>query len=184
MIGRCCPIARRVYRSYHSVHSAGRGNVWCAHCDWRERPPLLIPPSPVTRYQRERHSSAGKAIPCSLVCFLRMPPFWVLYSEASLLPLTPVHFFWLIFFFQPLQLSPSFTLSAPLDILPYKQGRIWVCGKGLEFVCGKAAGREAEIIAMVTHKNKPAWNGWERVRSFPGLLLQSQREEPGEESDN
>lgn len=49
-------IVWQTYRLYHKVHSAGWGNVWCTHCDWREQPPLLIPLALL-------HDISGKDIP-------------------------------------------------------------------------------------------------------------------------
>lgn len=132
------------------------------------------PSSPVTWYQRERHSSAGEAIPCSLAVFCTSPFF-----SDSVSPLVLAHhfssslfpFFFPLFTLRPLVLSPS---STPLSsILPYKHGPIWVCGKGLECMC-EGWGWAWDYHHGDQHHNSPRRDGWESVHTFP-VLLEQQR---------
>lgn len=131
----------RVYRSYHKVHSAGWGNVWCSHCDWREQPPLLI-------LLALLHDISGKDIPPlqkpSLVlslslCFLYIPPFLTLHSPLSVHRATPA--------MCPLFLSPSFLsprslppaslfLPTNLHLAPTNMAVFGFVGKGVG-ACGR-----------------------------------------------
>lgn len=140
MVGCCSLIVWPVYRLYHKVHSAGWGNVCCSHCDWREQPPLLIPLVLL-------HDISGKDIPPLVKPSLVLSLFSV---HPALLTLAFPNFCPSFLFF-PIALSHLFpsSLNIPSSILslslsstplpsnlPYKHGRIWVCGKGLECVVG------------------------------------------------
>ena len=143
----------RVYRSYHKVHSAGWGNVWCSRCDWREQPPLLI-------LLVLLHDISGKDIPpllkpslvLSLSLFSVHPAFFdsslpTLRSSCHFCPVSSL----LISFF-PLSTFPPSSLSLPPHCppsCPNKHGRIWVCGKGGWCMWTDEVG--AEIIAMAIH---------------------------------
>lgn len=134
---------------YHKVHSAGWGNVWCSHCDWRQQPPLLIPPVLL-------HDISGKDIPLLvkpslvLLLFSVHPPFFdSLFSQfLSIIFCFPISFssFFLHSLFQSLPLF-LFPPSCPTNMAVFGfvgSGRavcVWV-GLG---------GVGAEIITMTIH---------------------------------
>lgn len=93
------------------------------------------PASPVTWYQRERHSSAGKAIRCSPSLLSVHPAFWTLsfpnfHPSFLSFPTSPS-----LSFFSPHSLFEALSSTPLPSILPCKHGRIWVYGKGLG-ACG------------------------------------------------
>lgn len=134
------------------------------------------PTSPVTWYQRERHSSASKAIPCSLAAFCisrlfdsSIPLFLSIISLLSYFLVSALS----AFFQHSLFLSLS---STPLpSILPFKHGRFWVCGKGLD--CVARRGGSWDYRHGDPHQNSPVREGWEHVHTFPVIILQLQLEE-------
>lgn len=138
MVGGCSLSVGRVYRLYHKVHSAGWGNVWCSHCDWREQPPPLIPLVLL-------HDISGKDIPPpvkpSLVLSLfsvHPPPLADSYISfsPSIISLVSNRLVLTLFLLKACAFLVSLP-SAPLpSTLPYKHGRIWVCVKGFECVTG------------------------------------------------
>lgn len=138
----------RVYRLYHKLRSAGGDNVWCTHCDWREQPPPSNPASPVTWYQRERHSSAGKAIPCSRSVFCTSRP------SLDSFPPQFISIAFLLFHFLVLSLSfiPSF--SPPTHCPLHLAVQMWPYLGLWEGVAVGAGGRReggVEIITMAMH---------------------------------
>ena len=129
----------RVYHLYHKAHSAGWGNVWCTHCDWREQPPLLIPLVLL-------HDISGKDIPVLVKPSLVLPLFS---AHPSLLTLSSHHPSFLFFPISSSYLSfpllvslfHSTALHLALQTWPYLG--LWE-GVGVE-------GGRAEIIAMAIH---------------------------------
>lgn len=109
------------------------------------------PTSPVTWYQRERHSSAGKAIPCSLSVFCASPFFLTLSFRIFL------SFFIVVLHFSPFLNSylsflsslntPSSSLSLPRHCPPPCPTNMAVFG----FVGRGWSSEGAEIIAMAIH---------------------------------
>ena len=124
------------------------------------------PTSPVTWYQRERHSSAGKAIPCSPPVFCTSLSFDS-FIPPSIIPLLP-HFLVLSFL-------PSSSLALPLHCSPPCPTNMAVfgfVGRGWSW-----GGEGWDYRHGDPHKNSPVSDGRECVHTFPVPLLQLQQEE-------
>lgn len=105
------------------------------------------PASPVTWYQRVRHSSAGKAIPCSRSVFWASPLFFHSFI-LQLLSFFIVALHFSPFFILALSLSfPSSSLSLPCHCPPSCPTNMAVFG----FVGRGWSSEGAEIITMVIH---------------------------------
>lgn len=170
----------RVYRLYHKLRSAGGDNVWCTHCDWREQPPPSNPASPVTWYQRERHSSAGKAIPCSRSVFCTSRP------SLDSFPPQFISIAFLLFHFLVLSLSfiPSF--SPPTHCPLHLAVRMWPYLGLWEGVAVGAGGRREGGVWDYHHgdaqsRKRKGRSVTSSFHTFPFVLLQWQQGELEEE---